>query len=343
MKTRAWAFTINNYNADEERILHELQCQYIVVGREVGELGTPHLQGYVYFSTQRYLNGVKNILRRAHWEEARADANTNFNYCSKGGDFWTRGDMPMTQAAKGKVEQERWKTAWIEAKNGNLDAIDYDIRFRHYSTIKQVAKDYMAKPADNDKMDNYYYWGPPGVGKSRSARILYPEAYFKNVNKWWDGYQHEENVIIDEIDLDCKKTHRALKIWGQEASFIAEIKGGAMHIRPKRIILTSNYSMAEVFGYDLSLLAAMQRRYQEIYIGEPIDFVALEAGRATLPDAMEPQAPAAMTFATVQAAHVPIAAGVDWDPAAAVWDVDEEAMSVDFDMSVFDDLEAYEV
>lgn len=329
MKSRAWAFTLNNYNEDEERILHELQCQYLVVGREVGELLTPHLQGYVYFPTQRYLNGCKKILQRAHWEIARGNAQANFIYCSKGGNFWESGIRPMDQIQKGKVEQERWKNAWSQAKAGNIDGVDYDIRFRHYHTIKAIAKDYMAKPDDLTEMDNYWYWGPPGVGKSRSARILYPEAYFKNCNKWWDGYQHEENVIIDDFELNMgDKLGHHLKIWGQQASFIAEIKGGAMHIRPKRIIITSNYSMEEVFGFNLSMLAAIKRRFKENYIATPIDFEALEPVEEAV---------------AVTPAHVPIEHGTDWDPLAAAWHQAQEDDLPDFDMSVFDDLDPFEV
>lgn len=217
----------------------------------------------------------------------------------------------MSQKRKGEVEQSRWKEAWKAAKDGRIDDVDYDIRFRHYSTIKQIAKDYMAKPDDNTKMDNYWIHGPPGVGKSRSARILYPEAYFKNCNKWWDGYQHEENVIIDDFELDHNKIGHHLKIWGQEASFIAEVKGGAIHIRPKRIIITSNYSIDEVFGQHTPMAVAIHRRYQEQFVAEPIEF-------APIPD------PEVVTL------------------------VDEASermsdMDVDFDMSVFDDIEEWTV
>lgn len=273
MRSRAWCFTLNNYNQDEERILHELDCTYLVCGREVGELGTPHLQGYIYFKNARFSNGVQTILRRAHWEIARSDHAANRAYCTKDNNYFETGTLPMSNKRKGEVEQERWANAWKAAKKGDIDAIDYDIRFRHYSTIKAIAKDYMAKPIDLNGLDNWWIYGEPGTGKSRSARLLYPESYMKACNKWWDGYQHEPNVIIDDYELDMGKTlGHYLKIWAQNQSFIAECKGGAMHIRPKRIIVTSNYSIEEVFAHDQVLVRAMKRRFKVEHITQPIDF-----------------------------------------------------------------------
>lgn len=273
IRSRAWCFTLNNYTPDEERIVHELECTYLVCGREVGELGTPHLQGYVYFKNARFDNGVRSILRRAHWEVARSDHETNRTYCTKGGDYFETGQMPMSQKRKGEVEQERWQQAWKAAKVGDIDSVPYDIRFRHYNTLKQIAKDYMQRPVDLETLDNYWIYGPPGVGKSRAVRILFPEAYMKMCNKWWDGYQHEANVIIDDWELDMGKTlGHHLKIWAQNQSFIAEAKGSALHIRPKRIIVTSNYSIEEVFAHDQTLVQAINRRFNVHWLREPINF-----------------------------------------------------------------------
>ena len=40
-----WVFTINNYKEDE-KVPHKDVVDYMVVGKEVGAEGTPHLQGY---------------------------------------------------------------------------------------------------------------------------------------------------------------------------------------------------------------------------------------------------------------------------------------------------------
>jgi len=67
----AWCFTLNNYSDEEEARIHELQCRYLVVGRERGEQETPHLQGYIHFANARTLGGIRRLVGpRAHCELA---------------------------------------------------------------------------------------------------------------------------------------------------------------------------------------------------------------------------------------------------------------------------------
>ena len=49
-RSRGWCFTLNNYNEEEEVRALALpeEVSYGVVGKEVGESGTPHFQGYLY-------------------------------------------------------------------------------------------------------------------------------------------------------------------------------------------------------------------------------------------------------------------------------------------------------
>ena len=58
-QAKHWCFTLNNYTADEYDALsaigHELpkEISYIIVAKETGETGTPHLQGYISFDRKR--------------------------------------------------------------------------------------------------------------------------------------------------------------------------------------------------------------------------------------------------------------------------------------------------
>ena len=40
-KSRNFCFTLNNYTEEEENILITADCKYLVMGKEVGESGTP--------------------------------------------------------------------------------------------------------------------------------------------------------------------------------------------------------------------------------------------------------------------------------------------------------------
>ena len=48
----------------------------------------------------------------------------------------------------------------------------------------------------------------------------------------------------------------------------AETKGGSLCIRPKKIVVTSNYSIDEIWEDEVTR-EAMHRRFNEIYIGTP--------------------------------------------------------------------------
>lgn len=47
-----------------------------------------------------------------------------------------------------------------------------------------------------------WIYGPPGTGKTHRARTRYGKVYLKPQNKWWDGYQGEETVVIDDLDFN---------------------------------------------------------------------------------------------------------------------------------------------
>jgi len=152
-----------------------------------------------------------------------------------------------------------WDNIRIQAKQGELEDIDAQVYIAHYRTLKQIAKDNMTPPDDLQGPCGTWIWGPPGVGKSRQARLDHPNAYHKMANKWWDGYQHQEDVILDDMDPNHKCLQHHIKIWTDQYAFIAEAKNGAMFIRPKNFVVTSNHSPEQVFGDGVDAQAIIRR------------------------------------------------------------------------------------
>jgi hypothetical protein len=259
-KQRSYVFTINNYTDEEYEAIQGMECRYLIVGKEVGAEGTPHLQGYILFRNARSFNTIKRLLPRAHIEPAKGNAEQNIDYCSKDGDYFEKGDRPVSQKRKGEAEKQRWEDARSAAKEGRLDDIDADIYVRQYRTLKMIKKDHMQDIPDHDDVTGIWFYGAAGTGKSRTARQDYPGAYLKMCNKWWDGYNNEDNVIIDDFDKNHSVLGHHLKIWADRYAFIAETKGGAVKIRPKKIIVTSQYHITDIWD-DCETREALQRRF----------------------------------------------------------------------------------
>lgn len=262
MTSRRWCFTLNNYTEEEYEALVKYEAVYKVIGKEVGQQGTPHLQGFIILPRMFRLSAMKKISSRAHWEIARGTSEEAARYCKKDGDYVEQGECPLTP---GLAEQTRWAEAKKRAREGDLDGVPADIYIRYYRTLKDIKKDHMAKPADADDVTGVWIWGRAGCGKSRKARTDYSNAYMKMQNKWWDGYQDEEYVILD--DFDSKELGHLLKIWADRYPFVGETKGGAIYIRPKKFVVTSNYAPDDVkFGWDLDTQEAIKRRFTVIHM-----------------------------------------------------------------------------
>lgn len=259
---------MNNYTEVQRTLLQQMECRYIVIGREVGEQGTRHLQGYVVFSNGKTMRSVSRLIPNSHLEVSRGLPSEAANYCKKDGDWWEKGDCPVDPARRGENEMDRWNEARKAACEGRFDDIPSDIYTRYrgsYHAMYNYALEHRHLE-DNDVLHNIWYWGRSGCGKSRRARREYPNAYLKNKNKWWNGYTDQEAVIVDDID----PSHRVwigafLKEWTDHYRFQAETKGGCRVIRPKTIVVTSQYTIGQIFD-DPETVDALLRRFDHILI-----------------------------------------------------------------------------
>jgi len=103
-RSRRWCFTLNNWEPSHEDILKAVPCTYLVYGRETGESGTPHLQGYIIFENVKRFAAVSKIVQ-AHWTCARTDSLACSNYCKKDGDFHEQGVLPSNSGKRNDLEE----------------------------------------------------------------------------------------------------------------------------------------------------------------------------------------------------------------------------------------------
>ena len=126
------------------------------------------------------------------------------------------GEKPFKRNSK-----TDWAAAKEKAKAGLIDEVPADVYIKYYGTLKRIAMDHMTKPSDLNDVSGIWIYGPPGTGKSHYARAHYSNGglYLKPQNKWWDGFQGEPNVWLD--DFDFKGLGHYLKIWADKYCFIA--------------------------------------------------------------------------------------------------------------------------
>jgi len=93
-RSRRWSFTLNNYTEEEITHITHYNDHMWCVGVEVGENGTPHLQGYIEIPNGKTLKTMKKIIgNRAHLEPAIKHKEANLIYCRKNGNM-LRDDFP---------------------------------------------------------------------------------------------------------------------------------------------------------------------------------------------------------------------------------------------------------
>lgn len=268
-KFYSYCFTINNPTDDDQAAVIKLSpttdtsVRYILVAKETGEEGTPHLQGYIYFHSKRSFAAIKKALSRAHIEPCKGSPEQNIAYCKKDGDILIEdGEPPMSRKRKGELGKEYWEEQLTLAKSGRVEECDAKLQITHDLALARIAAKYAPKPDDLDIPDGHHQWfyGPTGTGKSRRARELYPACYDKSLNKWWDGYNNEEVALLDDFGKDQHMLGTFLKRWADRYRFPAEIKGGKLNIRPKLIIVTSNYHPKDIWE-DTNILDPILRRF----------------------------------------------------------------------------------
>lgn len=269
-KSRNFVFTFNNYpdKAELHAAIDALECRYMKYGKEVcPTTGTPHLQGMVCFDNPISLRSAIKKLSGCHVEPMKS-LEGSLAYTEKEGDFTERGDKPMSQQEKGKAGEAYWRDIRLAAEDGRFDDIPEQVRFNNYKAVEhhhQQALKRRKLPDTEERM--LWYYGPSGTGKSRKARTDHPDAYLKNCNKWWCGYEDHKVVIIEDFDVKHACLCYFLKLWGDRYPFLGEVKcGNAGIIRPQLIIVTSNYHPKEIWA-NTQDLEPILRRYKCVRFG----------------------------------------------------------------------------
>jgi len=289
-KARNWCFTVNNWKEADLECLKKLegtQVKYMVHGKEVGESGTPHLQGFVIFLNPKRFSEAKKVLPwGCHLEQAKGTWEHNLAYCTKEDtNAYVWGEAPMSRKRQGEAgaeaEKERWTKIRALAKAGKIEELEVDFPREAILYEEKFARIAMkcAPRADLAPQTVVGVWihGPSGAGKSYwshhnlevdGVKYGINEIYDKDLSHWWDGWRlrdetedrpKHEVAYLDDLDKFCIKLARDLKVWTQEYEFNAQVKGGYMRIRPKLVVVTSQSTIEEIWDDDKTRCALLRR------------------------------------------------------------------------------------
>jgi hypothetical protein len=243
-----WCFTLNNYDITEQEKVQQLgqhrDVAYLIIGREKGEKGTPHLQGYIAFHKRKRFSQTKGLISdRAHLEKANGSPIQNREYCSKGGDFDEYGVIPKGQGSR-----------------TDLSSVVKDIE--DGATLQEIAKKHPAatlrygngiqrlrmfiRPRRETPPEIWTLWGKTGTGKTRRVWEFadVDKLWVHPGDRWFDGYDGQPAVLFDDFDGSWFKLSYLLKLLDRYI-FQVPVKGGYTWWKPKVIYITSNLNPKE--------------------------------------------------------------------------------------------------
>ncbi len=292
-KIRSACITINNYKNEWIEELIWKKHSYIVIGLEVGENGTPHLQIYVEFANSRSFKAVHKEFHNGHIETRKGTAKQAADYCKK-------GEQPKDEWHKEGCDGPNWGLNAIVHEDGTISKQGKrkDINLVVESIIDgemTVDEIIMTNPNDYarfgrtlDRAEDIVHrkkwrtwitagewlYGPTEVGKSKRAfEDFDPEThYVKSVTAkevdWWDGYKGQEIVIINEFrgQITYSELLDLMDGWPKNVSRRCR---EPVPFLAKKIIITSSLPPEEVYTnrHEKDKLAQLLRRCDVIEIG----------------------------------------------------------------------------
>lgn len=275
-RCRNWCWTLNNYSDDDQARIQDLanhsDVTYICYGREVAASGTRHLQGYIELSKSYRFNAIRNLLGGgAHVEPRRGTSDQAREYCFKDDEQPFVSGVPSSKRTGG-------------ARSGFQEAVD---RITDGATTRELANEFPSEYVRYSRgferlgqrihgsgrigdEQRVWLYGGTGVGKSHMAWNVIqedPDAWYcKPPNKWWDNYDGQRGVFIDELRGDSAPFHYWLRVFDKYPCWV-ETKGGGCALRANWFIVATPRDIEGTFAEQTDEdIEQMKRRFTEVYI-----------------------------------------------------------------------------
>lgn len=263
---RRWCFTLNNYSANDWDSLRNVaqgdRVLFLAVSREIGESGTPHLQGYIELSAALRLGGVKDLLGfpGCHLEQANGNRQQNVDYISKDEESGPKPADDIFIVDRGRPGQGT-RNDLLECKaildSGGSLADCFETNFTAAVRAYRGLLCYQQLRSSPRDFPTHCVWiyGATGVGKSR---LVYQEAqslgngsvaYISDSSgKWFDPYQGHRVVVFDDYD-GSMPVPILLRLLDRYPTQVP-IKGSFVNWCPRIVYITTNEPPIYYHGAD---------------------------------------------------------------------------------------------
>lgn len=289
-QARNVCFTLNNYTEKELKDILEWKCSYLICGREVGESGTPHIQGYVEWGRGVRFTTMKKLNERIHWETRKGTAKQASDYCKKDGNFEERGEL----SSQGhRTDLDEIKTSIENGRKVDDICMDSPMVYHQYGrTLNKIEDLVMRKKYRTHMTKGIWYWGSTGVGKSHAAyENFHPDTHYTlpNDNGWWDGYTQQETVIINDFRGEIPY-NQLLQMVDKFPFSVRRRNREPLPFTSKTVIITSSLPPQLVYKNREAedSLEQLLRRFDIIELKKDCDATEVVGGNTIpLPDALE--------------------------------------------------------
>ncbi len=227
------------------------ELQEYVVAQELHQDGGTHFHAYVKFRgdgvAPKDVLKFKWVDRTAKAESCRSTAAV-MKYCKKDGDFITNIANLLTYG-KNKMKK---MTEFLLEHGVNKAVEDGEVSIRGVKRLRQDVSDFKlhelaVEPTIHCK--GIWIHGPTGAGKTTAALQRYPGCFRKPPTKWWDGYEGQEVILLDDLRKENAKfiVYYLTQWMDRHAPPAGEVKGGNMPLPFKWFVVTSQWSIDEIF------------------------------------------------------------------------------------------------
>lgn len=257
---KSFCYTLNNPTPQDVEQFKALTVKRHRCALEIGDSGTKHLQGTITFTRTYRLSALKKLNPKVHWEVQK---------CSDAENYCTKGDIiiDVCDSKQGcRTDLEKATSMIKEGQSIEQVAREHPTTYVKYpkglSALKQALAPYITEFTPTNV---YVHYGKGvGTGKTRSAFEADPKLYVVpepiNGLLWFDGYEGEQTILLDDF-YGWVKYHTLLNLTDGYPMRLP-VKGGFARRNWTNVYITSNQHPSE--WYDRKEWKALERRIKLI-------------------------------------------------------------------------------